>query len=175
MKRLYIAIVACLVMVFALSVSAKSLTILNINKGELPDDSSGCDASLSEENTAKEGDFSLKLEFTKNGWCGMFQPKKGTWTGYKKIRFILVNAGDKPVTDVGFCMKGARSGGGPDNRKDYKFEIPVGKKEFSFTFYGDMCNDGKSPIDMSKVSIWNFDNYVDQKAEFFVQKVWVED
>ena len=102
-------------------------------------------------------------------------PKKGTWTGYKKIKFILVNPGEKTVKDVGFCMKGARAGGGPDNRKDFKFEIPAGKKEFSFTFDGDFCNDGKSPIDMSKVSIWNFDNYTDQSAAFFVLKVWVED
>ena len=174
MKSTSLAMV-CLAVLFSVNATAKTMFILNFNRGELPDNSSACASSLSEENAEKEGEVTLKLEFEGRGWCGMYLPKKSSWTGFKKLKFVLVNAGETPIKDVGFCVKGARGGGGPDNRKDYKFEIPPGAKEFEFTFYGDLCNDGKSPLDTSKVVIWNFDNYKAQKVSFFVRKLWIED
>ncbi len=175
MKKFWFSAIVSILMFLAVGAAAKSTTILNVNKGELPDDSSECSPSLTEENVAKEGEFSMKVEFNKAGWLGMFKPKKGSWTGFKKLKFILVNPSESVIKDVGFCVKGAKMTNTPENRKDFKFEIPAGKKEFTLNLVGEICNDGKSPLDINQVYIWNFCNYTDQKVSFYVQKVWLED
>ena len=175
MKKLLFVLLTAVFVLAAQSSNAKALNVLNINKGELPDDTSECQASLSEENALKEGDFTLKVEFAKMGWCGQYTPKKASWGGFKKFKFIAFNPSDKPIKDVGVCLKGAKMSNGPENRKDFKLELPVGKSEHSLVYEGAICNDGVSPLDMSKAYIWNFDNYADQKVTFFVVKVWLED
>ncbi len=175
MKKFCFSAIAGILMFLAAGAAAKSTMILNVNKGELPDDSNECNVSLTEENVAKEGEFSMKVEFNKAGWLGMFKPKKGSWSGFKKLKFIIVNPTDSVIKDVGFCVKGAKMTNTSENRKDFKFEIPAGKKEFTLNLVGEVCNDGKSPLDISQVYIWNFDNYADQKVSFYVQKVWLED
>ena len=174
MKKLLFGALAAMFVLAAQSVDAKKLNVLNINKGELPDDST-CPVSLSEENAEKEGEFTMKVEFDKAGWCGFFKPKKGSWKGYTKFKLTAFNPSDKAIKEVGVCLKGAKMTNTPENRKDFKVELPVGKSEHTLVFDGVMCNDGKTPLDMSQVYIWNFDNYAEQAVTFFVVKVSVED
>jgi len=40
------------------------------------------------------------------------KPKKGSWKGFKKFKFVIFNPSDKPVKDFGLCLKGAKNSNG---------------------------------------------------------------
>ena len=51
MKSISLALV-CLIGLFSVNANSKTMFVLNFNRGELPDNSSACASSLSEENPA---------------------------------------------------------------------------------------------------------------------------
>ena len=169
-----------IVMAIALSLSfgaqAKKLTVLSINKGETPDDIKDCECTISEDNVEKTGDFSLLLKFTKTGWAGVDKPKKGAWNTYKKVYFNVFNPSDKPVEDFGFMIKGAKMTDTPENRKDWMLTLKPGKNEFSLDLKGQICNDGKSTLDVSRLLRWCFWSH-SKTADItvYVQKIWLEE
>lgn len=133
-KMLVFLLIGAAILVLTPGLYAKKLNILNISKGEMPDDSSGCQIALTEEHADKEGEFAIKLVYDKRGWAGQINPKKGSWEGFKRLKFIVYNASDKPVKDVGVVLKGAKMSNGPDNRKDFKLEYPAGRSEQELSF-----------------------------------------
>ncbi|MEI7905196.1 MAG: hypothetical protein WCI43_07270 [Candidatus Firestonebacteria bacterium] len=174
-KFIKVFFVLALVAGLSISASAKKMTVMSFNKGELPDDVFGCESTLSEDNVEKKGDFSLKLTFENKGWAGLDKPKKGAWKDYLKCRFIVVNPTDKPLEGFGFMIKGAKMTNTPENRKDWAFTLKPGKNELEVPLVNVLCNDGKSTLDVSRLLRWTFLSTSSEKLEVYVQKVWVED
>ncbi|MEI7905195.1 MAG: hypothetical protein WCI43_07265 [Candidatus Firestonebacteria bacterium] len=164
-----------LVLALSASASAKKMTIMSFSKGELPDDVKSCECAMSEDNAEKQGDVSLKLSFEGKGWAGLDKPKKGAWKDYIKCRFNVFNPTDKPLEGFGFMIKGAKMKDTPDNRKDWNFTLKPGKNELEVPLVGQICNDGKSALDVSRLLRWCFWNNSTDKLEVYVQKIWLED
>ena len=174
-KTLQIAVLIFLLAFPAFSY-AKKIPLLNFSKGEMPTDNANCSVSLSEEHSDREGDFTLRIDFDGKGEgsAGEFQPKKGSWAVYKKAKYIVFNPSDKEV-EFAFSVKGAKMTNTPENRKDWKIKLPPGRSEQEVSFEGAVCDDGKTPLDISRIFIWKFRYYNSQAATVYVVKVWLED
>ncbi len=86
----------------------KRIYILDINKGDMPNDTSGAEIILSDENVLKEGDLSLKIKWISSGWVGEWQPKKANWSGMKKIKFNAYSVSEKEKI-MSFVIKDDKS------------------------------------------------------------------
>jgi hypothetical protein len=169
---------AGVLIVFSCPLAAKKMVLLDFNKGEMPTDNINCDVSLAEEHADKEGDFALKVDFKGTegeGSCGEFKPKKASWEGFKKVKYIVFNPTGNVISEFGFSIKGAKMTNEPDNRKDWKVELAPGRNEFTVNLPGNLCNDGKTALDFSRIYIWKFRYYKKTPATIYILKVWLED
>jgi len=145
---------------------ARKMFPINISKGELPNDvSSNCIATLSEENCG-EGELSLKLAFSKPGWAGEYNPKKGSWGGWKWIKFNAFNADDRKAK-MTFVIKDEKS---DKDRKTWiviPFELKPGMNEIKISLEELKAQDGRK-ADLKKVKQWHF------SYKFFPENEWEE-
>ena len=108
---------------------AKKMYLINFDKGGMPNDSTGCEFSLSEEKAPKDHVY-LKVipnKKDKGGdvwWIGEFGPKKANWEGYDVIRFDYFNEGTQPQQLV-FLIK--PKGSDYNTRLDSQFVARPGK------------------------------------------------
>jgi hypothetical protein len=175
MKLADFAAVAGAVVLLSFSASAKSMKVLDIDKGEMAEAGSGTAVTMNDEHAEKTGGLSMLFEFPGHGYIGQYKPKKAAWAGYKKIKFITFNTGEESIETVQFFLRGKTMSDGPENSKTWKMVIPPGKKEWEFPMTEQICDDGKSPLDMSVVFQWQFENDGKKPAKFFLYKIWLED
>ncbi len=178
MIRKLIVLAAVLAMFCGFGV-ARKLTLLSFNKGEMCDDNSNAQVSLSEENVEKAGDFSMKVDFgPKTGNAGsyiaVYKPKKGAWKGYTNAKMIIFNPSDKEVKIV-WMIKGAKMTNTPENRKDWPLTLKPGKNDIDVKIEGVLCNDEKSPLDLSSIFIYGYFNGTDDQAvTVYIAKLYLE-
>ena len=168
------------VLVFSLALTgaarAKNLTLLAISKGEVPEDNKGCEITISEENGEKQGDFTLLLKYEKKGWAAVSKPVKTAWGKYKTVHFNVFNPSDKPIDGIVFMVKGAKMTDAPDNRKDWPLTLKPGKNEVVLQLKNQICADGKSVLDVTRILRWSFYNMSDADGlAIYVQKIWLEE
>ena len=166
-----------LVLSLSFAAQAKKQAVLSLGKGELPDDVANCEVTLSEDNVEKTGDFSMLLKFTKKGgWAGVDKPKKGGRDKFKAIHFNIFNPSDKPVETLSFMVKGAKMTNTPENRKDWSLSLKPGKNEVKIDLGGQICNDGKTPLDLTRLLRWAlWGNSDEPEMIVYIQKIWLED
>jgi len=157
MKKIAVAVLA-LVLVFGIAgtAAAKKMYLINFDKGGMPNDSNGCEFSLSEEKAPK-GQIYLKISPTKDSkpgemWCGEFGPKKANWDGYDVIKFDYFNEAKGPQA-LCFIIKPA--GSDYNTRLDANFVARPGKGSVEIEIAG-ACGNGGAPIDWkTPVKQWN--------------------
>ena len=166
-----------LVLSLSFAAQAKKQAVLSLGKGELPDDVANCEVTLSEDNVEKTGDFSMLLKFTKKGgWAGVDKPKKGGWDNFKTININIFNPSSKSVDTLSFMVKGAKMTNTPENRKDWTIPLKPGKNEVKIDLPGQICNDGKTPLDLSRLLRWAlWGNSDEPEMTVYIQKIWLED
>ncbi|GEM_PF-7072837 len=178
MIRKLIVLAAVLAMFCGVGV-AKKLTLLSFNKGEMADDNSNAQVSLSEENVEKTGDFSMKVDFgpktaTAGSYIAVFKPKKGAWGAYTNAKMIIYNPSDKEVK-IGWMIKGGKNTNTPENRKDWPLTLKPGKNDIDIKIAGVTCNDEKSILDLSSIFIYGFWNLTpDQAVTVYISKLYLE-
>ena len=169
--------VAFLCLAFSIPGAAKSLDLLDYENNELPSDAVNCEVAFSEEHAEKQDQPALKIDFklsTADGSAGEFKPKKNSWKCFKKLKFIAFNPSGNALKSFGFFVKGAKMTNEPDNRKDWKSELPPGRSEHSFNLPGTLCNDGKTPLDYSTIFIWKFRCKEKVPATVYILRAWLE-
>ncbi|MEI7905191.1 MAG: hypothetical protein WCI43_07245 [Candidatus Firestonebacteria bacterium] len=157
--------------------SAKKMAVLNFNKGDMTDDNNNTVVSLSDENSEKAGDFTMKCDFSeksKSPWAAVFQPKKATWSGFTKIKLGVFNPGTEDLK-FAWMIKGAKMSNGPDNRKDWELTAKPGKNLLEVKLTDVICNDGKSQLDISKIFIWALWNLEEKPVTLYFSKISLED
>ena len=151
-KRFLLALVFSMVSIVSVC-EAKKMYPVNIGKGEIPGDIGSCTASLSEENSGNGKDLSLKIEFKSGGWIGEYAPKRGTWTGFKNVKFNAFNPSEKKIK-MTFVIKDKNSG----DRKSWAvipFELKPGMNEIELKLEGLKTQEGKE-VDLIKLKAWHF-------------------
>ena len=166
-----------LVLSLSFAAQAKKQTVLSLSKGEMPDDVSNCEVTLSEDNVEKAGDFAMLLKFTKKGgWAGVDKPKKGGWDKFKAVHINIFNPSDKQVDTLSFMIKGAKLTNTPENRKDWPITLKPGKNEVVIDLTGQICNDGKTPLDLTRLLRWAlWSGSEEPEMAVYIQKIWLED
>ena len=153
MKKLML-LTAVLLVVFGLAV-AKKANVMNVDKGELPNDSTAT-INLSEENAFTKGGVSLKVEAAKypsdNIYFGEFQPKKGVWDGFDYLRFEYVNPGKAPMGMI-FTVK--PEGSDYSTRFDQPLMFAPGKHAIEVELTGACSNNGAAIDWKKKIKQWN--------------------
>ena len=175
MKKTLLARIALAVVLLLLTfgtASSNKMAILNFNKGEMTDDNNNTIVLLSEENTEKEGDYSLKMEFSersKKSWSAVLKPKKDSWSGFTKVKIDVFNPENKDLK-LGGMIKGVA-----DTRKDWPVTLKPGKNEVEVKIADVFCNDGRTPLDINKISMWAFLNLEERPITVFILKLYLED
>ncbi len=96
---------AVLVMGLAGGSHARTLFLINTDKGELPTDvNAGCSVSLSGENASKGGKMTMKIEIKGYWFTGQYEPKQSKWGAYDRFVFDAFNPGRELMT-VNLCVK----------------------------------------------------------------------
>ncbi len=137
----------------------RTMYITRINNGEVFNDTKGAVISFSEEHAVKPGGLSLKLQWTKPGWAGDWQPKRSNWSGMNRVAFsIFSTAGkDKKMT---FVVKDSAvdEPGAPKNANwgVIPFTLKPGMNEVELKVSGLRTKDGKRALDLSHIRQWHF-------------------
>ena len=144
-KALVVALAVALVFGISVSAQAKKMFVMNFDKGGMPNDSSNCEFSLSEEKAPK-GQIYLKVTATEAGkpiMFGEYAPKKANWDGYDVVRFDYFNEGKNPQALI-FTIK--PKGATYPTRMDASFIARPGKGSVEIEIAG-ACGNGGTPID----------------------------
>jgi len=135
-------VVAAVLAVICFTASAKKLEIMKIAKGEMPNDSNGCDVTCAEEHAEKKGGVSLKVVASADGGYFFGQlPAKGIWDGYDVIKIGLFNAGKAPMKGMVIIKP---KGSTYESRMDYSFMAKPGDSEIEVDIAGATTNSGKA-------------------------------
>ena len=177
LKRILLSVV--MLVVFCGVVSAKKMAILNFNKGEVANMNNACAVSLTEEQAEKSGEFTMKAEFEakssdKAPWAAVMGPERASWIAYKTVNVEVFNPGDKEVKFT-WMIKGAKGTDGPDNRRDWDIKFPPGKSTQQIKIANEVCNDGKSPLDLKRIYIWAFWAQDEKPVTLYFQKLYLAD
>ncbi len=131
----------------------KKMFLLNINKGELPNDCGGAvKLSLSEENVAQKGDLSLKVVWTGESSFGMFNPKNSNWTDFSFIKFTVFNPG-KDIVSLSFSARDDSPVKGYATRFDTTVALPPGKSTQEIAIQG-VSNNSGGAFNLKKITHW---------------------
>jgi len=163
--RRSMAIMLALVFV-AFFVSAKKLTVVNIEKGELPSDIAKFICNLSEEHTFSKGGVSLKVEAEKYptlGIVGEYNPRKGVWDGYDYFWVEYFNTAKKPVS-LTLLLK--HTGDTYQTRLDQNVMLRPGKGAIEVELNGACSNDGKAFDFKKKLVQWNLGGNIEAPIYF---------
>ncbi len=155
MKKLTV-IFAVLLMVTGLAF-AKKANVMNVEKGELPNDTGGgITINLSEETAFSKGGVSLKVESatypTGDMFFGEYQPKKGVWDGFDYLRFEYVNPGKTPM---GLILTVKPEGSDYTSRFDQPLMFAPGKHAIEIELTGACSNNGAAIDWKKKLKQWN--------------------
>jgi len=156
--------------VFAGVCEAKKMFPVNISKGEMPNDAgSACSMALAEDNCGPGAELSLKLAFTAPSFAGEFNPKRGSWSAYKTMKFNIFSEADKKIT----MALGIKDDGSISNNEQRKtwivlpFEVKPGMNDVSVSLEDLKAQDGRK-ADLKKVKQWFF------SYKFFPETTWDE-
>jgi len=154
--RKLMAIFAMLLMITGLAF-AKKANVMNVEKGELPNDTGGgITINLSEENSFSKGGVSLKVEAatypTTDMFFGEYQPKKGVWDGFDYLRFEYVNPGKTPM---GLILTVKPEGSDYTTRLDQPLMFAPGKHAIEIELTGACSNNGTAIDWKKKLKQWN--------------------
>ncbi len=148
----------------------KKMFLVNINKGELPNDNNGKVAlSLSEENVAQKGDLSLKVVWTGGGAFGMLNPKNSNWGDFNFIKFTVFNAG-KDIVSLSFSARDDNPVKGYASRFDTTVALPPGKSTQEIAIQGVSNNSGGS-FNIKKITHWYIAGPTAETTLFFSDMV----
>ena len=156
MKKLML-VTAVLFLVFGLA-AAKKANVMNVEKGELPNDvGGGVIVNLSEEVAFSKGGVSLKVEAPKYPsetavYFGEYQPKKGVWDGFDYLRFEYSNPGKAPV---GMILTVKPAGSDYQTRLDQPLMFAPGKHAIEVELTGACSNNGAAIDWKKKLVQWN--------------------
>lgn len=156
MKKLML-VSAVLFLVFCVA-SAKKANVMNVEKGELPNDtSSGLLINLSEEVAFSKGGVSLKVEAATYPtadavYFGEYQPKKGVWDGFDFLRFEYSNPGKTPM---GLTLTVKPEGSDYKSRLDQPLMFAPGKHAMEVELTGACSNNGTAIDWKKKIKQWN--------------------
>ena len=137
------------------SSQSKKLYILNINKGDMPNDSSGVEIILSDENVLEKDDLSLKIKWLSPGWVGDFQPKRSNWIGMKKIKFNIFNPLDREKT-MSFVVKDETSSRDRNSWGIIFFKVKPGMNSIEIGIDNLKTKDSSREINLGKIRQWHF-------------------
>ena len=135
---------------------AKKANLLNVEKGELPNDSSAVNINLSEENAFTKGGVCLKLDaatYPADFHAGDFQPKKGVWDGFDYLRFEYFNPGKTPM-GLELVVKPEGAGGDYTLRFDQPLMFAPGKHAIEVELTGACSNNGAAIDWKKKIKQW---------------------
>ncbi len=157
MKRLMsIAAVAALALCVSLSAGAKKMTIVNFDKGEIPDSNNGVNVSLddNEKFCGKKGGMSMKVEVVAEGsWVAQCPPKKAVWDGFDLVKFNIYNPGKAPM-NIGLVIKSKQYMNDYNKRIDFTAMAKPGMNEMEFELTGACSNDGNLYDWKGPIYIW---------------------
>ena len=154
--------------VTGLGAAEKRMVLLNVEQGELPQDTGGgVSASLSEEHTATKDGISLKMAFAEKGggWVGQYGVKRKDWTGFTKLSFRLFTALERK-TVMSFVVKDK----GSTSRKEWAvlhFEVKPGDGDYRVDLADLKAQSGRK-LDIASVEQWHF------SYRFFPEAEWEE-
>ncbi len=136
---------------------AKKANVMNVEKGELPNDTGGAiTINLSEETAFTKGGVSLKVESatypTGDMFFGEYQPKKGVWDGFDFLRFEYVNPGKTPM---GLILTVKPEGSDYQSRFDQPLMFAPGKHAIEIELTGACANNGAAIDWKKKLKQWN--------------------
>jgi len=160
MKKLSVlfTVLALLVSLTGLA-SAKKMMVLNTDKGEMPNDVTGIEVSLSEENSVTKGGLTLMIKAGEKGggYFGEFNPKRGVWDGYESFKFDVFNPGKAPAA-LNLTVKPV-TGATYQNRFDCPIVVRPGKSVAEVTISGANTNGGAAIDWTKKIYIWSIDGF----------------
>jgi len=148
-----------LLMVFAFAlcsgVWAENVYLLNLDKGELPNDASGMEYKLTNE-YAKEGKFSLKITAPAGGggWIGQWNPKIKDWSSYDSLKFNYFNPSQEIISAA---LTITPVGGGYNERLDQKIVLRPGEGTAEVRLKGAVNNSG-GDLNLSNLQKWNINS-----------------
>jgi hypothetical protein len=134
---------------------AKKIYILDINKGEMPNDTNGAETILSDENVVKEGDLSLKIKWISSGWVGDWQPKKANWKGMKKLRCNIFSSSEKEKI-MSFVIKDDKSEKDRNTWGIIFFKLKPGMNNVELDIENLKTKDNSRLINLGQIRQWHF-------------------
>ena len=177
-KTLMLLGVIVAVMGFSTEASAKKMMLINLDKGEMPTDVVGVEASLSEEHATTKGGLSLQLEVkakaegaTSEGWyVGEYgSVKRGVWDGYEYLRFDVFNP-TKEMLPLNITIR----------QGSLKLDSPIvarpGQSTLELQIAGLTDNKGAAFDLTTKLKAWNINQYgaVKAKSVLFISNIRLE-
>jgi hypothetical protein len=160
MKKI-IRVLNVIIVIFGLVniASAKKMYVVNVDKGEMPNDISGWEVTLSEEYATTKGGLMLKVSSKgEGGWMGEYNPKRGIWDGYDYFVFNAYNPGKDPVS-INLTIKPT-----PNCTYNDRFDQPIvlrpGKNKVEVPLAGATTNGGGAINWKNKISQWNINGSI---------------
>jgi len=147
----------------------ESKFILKFDKGETftPHDTF-TEASLTKEHATEGEKYRMKITYKGKGSVGEFGPTRAFWGDYPKVCFNVFS--ESPVErNMIFRVKGAKEPlNGPQNTLDAKIKVPSGESVQVIDMTKELCNDGKSLVDASKVYLYGISNREEEPLVIYV-------
>jgi len=128
----------------------QKVLLLNVQKGELPNDASA-QVALTTEFPEKQGGVSLKVAFGK-GAFGQYNPKLKDWTGLRYLRLFAHNPQDKPVAL--YLAVRDKDTANYDTRADLSFTLQPGLNNVSLDLSTLKRNNDPKPLDLASIRQW---------------------
>jgi len=158
MRKLLIVFSAVVLTLSLVSIaSAKKMYVVNVDKGEMPNDISGCEVNLTEDNATTKGGLMLKLKIVaskkESWWVGEYNPKRGIWDGYDYFVFDAYNPENNPIS-LEFIVKPVR-GVSYKDRFDQSIVLRPGKNRVEISIAGATTNGGGAIDWKKKIAQWN--------------------
>jgi hypothetical protein len=163
MRKLLIVFSAVVLTLSLVSIaSAKKMYVVNVDKGEMPNDISGCEVTLTEDNATTKGGLMLKIVSSKESWwVGEQNPKRGRWDGYDYFVFDAYNPEKNPISLV-FTVKPV-SGASYNERFNQSIVLRPGKNRVEISIAGATTNGGDAINWKKKIAQWNISEYQSSK------------
>ena len=178
MKKILMVLgVIAAVMGFSMEASAKKMMVINLDKGEMPSNIFGCDASLSEEHATTKGGLSLKVVVTAEGaktanwyageWSNV---KRAIWDGYECLKFDVFNPTKEMLPLSVLIVQGTL-------KLDSPLVARPGASTLELQLPGLCDNKGNAFDFKTKLKAWNINQYgagVKEKTTLFISNIRLE-
>jgi hypothetical protein len=142
MKAVRLFAVSLAILGFAFTAGAKKMSICNPSKGQIFNDISGCEVSLSEEH-AKKGEAMQKIDISGGWYAAIANPK--SFKGFDLMKFHVFNPDAKPMK-LAIHIKFNDYSCPWEKRFVYDFMVKPGENDIEVEIMGATTVDG-TPID----------------------------